>query len=354
MLLPILVLALAKASSATLTYSATYTPGVNLPTTSEQGQYGPNSCGVSSSNSSLCQNLYINSVQDFCLFGPPYSGANASIGETERIEVAYCLKAGYGTRLFPDGTILGAHFVQTSDYVQVTGWGDFTKIGLPPGDQGGELDPHGYDGNGNPIGGLVFGSSYGQLQQYHEWTNFMSANEFCIRACNPAGPNPAGFCEHVYDLMACEWNMPGNYDPGYFEDCVGDSGEPMGVYGTSTFSQGQPSTPPAHPAPSSSDCVQVASLASGSLGPTGVSVSYSTVFTTLGSTLTSVESVLTFVATTTSSTTSGTATSTSTGGSGTTSKAAAAGARLAAMSVTPYVAALFVLLGVVSGIFVAL
>jgi hypothetical protein len=28
---------------------------------------------------------------------------------------------GYGTRLIPDGAITGAHFVQTPDYVQVTG-----------------------------------------------------------------------------------------------------------------------------------------------------------------------------------------------------------------------------------------
>ena len=31
------------------------------------------------------------------------------------------LQSGYGTRLIPDGTITGAHFVQTPDYVQVTG-----------------------------------------------------------------------------------------------------------------------------------------------------------------------------------------------------------------------------------------
>ena len=31
------------------------------------------------------------------------------------------LQPGYGTRLIPDGSITGAHFVQTPDYVQVTG-----------------------------------------------------------------------------------------------------------------------------------------------------------------------------------------------------------------------------------------
>jgi hypothetical protein len=45
-----------------------------------------------------------------------------------------------------------------------------TSLNIPKGDAGGELDPHGADGNGNPIGGLVFSSAFGQLQQIHEWT----------------------------------------------------------------------------------------------------------------------------------------------------------------------------------------
>ncbi len=78
---------------------------------------------------------------------------------------------------------------------KITGAGDLTKLNIPAGDDGGELDPHGErrggrlptpgsnlqravgaDGLGNPIGGLVFstvGSSDGSPQQMHEWTNFM-------------------------------------------------------------------------------------------------------------------------------------------------------------------------------------
>ena len=33
-------------------------------------------------------------------------------------------------------------------YVQIMGYGDLTKINIPRGDSGGELDPHGADGNG--------------------------------------------------------------------------------------------------------------------------------------------------------------------------------------------------------------
>ena len=90
----------------------------------------------------------VNSIEDWCIFAPPKPGADSVIGNTERIEVAWCTQSGHGTRVIPDGAISGAHFVQTPDYVQVTGVGDLTKINIPKGDEGGELDPHGADGNG--------------------------------------------------------------------------------------------------------------------------------------------------------------------------------------------------------------
>lgn len=91
----------------------------------------------------------VNSLDDWCIFAPPQPGPDMTIGNTERIEVAWCTKDGHGTRLIPDGSITGAHFVQTPDYVQIMGVGDLTKINVPPGnDGGGELDPHGADGNG--------------------------------------------------------------------------------------------------------------------------------------------------------------------------------------------------------------
>ncbi|KAJ3486212.1 hypothetical protein NLI96_g4398 [Meripilus lineatus] len=242
-------------------YTATYLPN-NAPKQSQQGQQGTNQCGTGSSQNSTCQNAYLNSVDDFCLFAPPEPGPNSIIGETERIEVSWCLKSGYGTRLIPDGTILGAHFVQTPDYVQVTGTGDLTKINVPKGDSGGELDPHGADGNGNPIGGLVFSSAFGTLMQLHEWTNFMSDSEFCFRGCKD-GPNAPALCQHIYDVMGCGWNMPGNYAAGTFERCLGNSGEPMGVYGGSTFHQGDGNTPPAHPAPATSSCTPFSSVSNG-------------------------------------------------------------------------------------------
>ncbi|KLO10795.1 carbohydrate-binding module family 13 protein [Schizopora paradoxa] len=220
-----------------------------LPDKSENGQTGTNNCGTGSSQSSMCQTAWINDVDDFCLWAPPSVGA---IGNTEREEVAWCTKSGRGTRTIPNGALQGVHFVKTPDYVQVTGVGDFTKINIPKGDDGGELDPHGADGNGNPIGGLVYGNSFGSGLQYHEWTNFMSDSEFCFRACT--GPNAARNCQHIYDEMGCYWNMPANYDAGVFESCKGDDDLPMGVYGTSTWHQGVSPTPAAHPVAKSSDC----------------------------------------------------------------------------------------------------
>ncbi|PPQ70396.1 hypothetical protein CVT24_013134, partial [Panaeolus cyanescens] len=223
--------------------------------TTEDGQTGTNRCGTALNQTSDCQNAYINSVSDFCLWAPPDPGPNSVIGNTERIEVAWCLKNGTGSRLIPDGTITGAHFVQTPDFVQVTGT-LVTKV-----ERGGILLMLLI--TGNPIGGLVFTTAFGKLEQIHEWTNFMSDSMFCFRACKP-GPMAPTFCQHIYDVMGCEWNMPANYDPG-FETCKADSGEPMGVYGGSTFFQGQPATPPAHPPPASSSCTPFSTIGNGFL-----------------------------------------------------------------------------------------
>ncbi|THU98211.1 hypothetical protein K435DRAFT_661366 [Dendrothele bispora CBS 962.96] len=249
-------------SSAYAQYSATYLPS-NAPPTTEEGQTGTNQCGTGSNQTSMCQNAYINSVDDFCIWAPPQPGPKSDIGDTERIEVAWCLKSGYGTRLIPDGTIRGAHFVKTPDFIQVTGVGDLTKINVPARDAGGELDPHGADGNGNPVGGLVFSNAYGELEQMFEWTNFVSDTEFCFRACKPGSDMAPTWCQHIYDEMGCEWNMPANYDAGIFEQCAGDSGEPMGVYGQSTFHQGDGNTPAPHPVPSSSQCTTTTTIGGG-------------------------------------------------------------------------------------------
>lgn len=103
--------------------------------------------------------------------GPPIAGVE--VGSFERVAVAYCTKATHGTRLIPEGTLTGVHFVKTKDYVQVTGAGNFTNIGIPEGDTGGEMDPHGEDDLMNPIGGVVYSTVVpghgGKPYQLGEW-----------------------------------------------------------------------------------------------------------------------------------------------------------------------------------------
>lgn len=53
------------------------------------------------------------------------------------MEVAWCTRGGRGTRIIPNGTLQGVHFVRTPDYIQVTGVGDFTQINVQAGDGGG-------------------------------------------------------------------------------------------------------------------------------------------------------------------------------------------------------------------------
>lgn len=66
--------------------------------------------------------------------------------------------------------------LQTPNYVQVTGVGDFTTIGVPEGDPGGEMDSAGADDLGNPIGGVFYTTanpaSNGEPAQVRHWTNF--------------------------------------------------------------------------------------------------------------------------------------------------------------------------------------
>jgi hypothetical protein len=172
------------------------------------------------------------------------------------------MKSGYGTRLIPDGTISGAHFLKTSSFVQVTGHGKLTNLNIKNRDEGGELDPHGATGAGNPVGGLVFTRAFtGQFQQIHEWQNFMDYNTFCIRGC--IGANAKQWCPHIYDVMGCAWNEPANYKSGVFEQCDGTSGHYPGIYGTSTFYQGQKHTPAAQAPGKSSNCRDYSTIANG-------------------------------------------------------------------------------------------
>ena len=64
--------------------------------------------------------------------------------------------------------------MKTSAYIQIVGFIDNTAIGLASNDTGGELDPHGADLQGNPLGGVVYSNSTsdainGALTQVLSW-----------------------------------------------------------------------------------------------------------------------------------------------------------------------------------------
>ncbi|CAO1622968.1 unnamed protein product [Sympodiomycopsis kandeliae] len=241
----------------------------NLPKTSEDGQKGTNICKKGQTDNSMCQTALLNSAEDFCLWGPPEP--NTAIADSEEYEIAWCTQ-DHGARLIPSGTLTSVHFVKTDSYVQVTGTGDFTKINIKEGDMGGELDPHGATGNGNPVGGLVYTTAFSEdgkkkkHTQINEWMQEISSTQFCFRGCKGTDVHAQTLCSHIYDEMGCAWLMPANYQPDIFENCEGEDAVAPGIIGTYTFTQGDPVTPSARSAPSSSNCQTVSSIT----GPQGV------------------------------------------------------------------------------------
>lgn len=279
-----------------LVASATFPVGV-LGT----GTMGPTNppqptLGTAINQTSMSRLLSVNSVDDFCLFAPP---TLQDISNSETYEVAWCTKPRNNARLIPDGTITGVSFVKTDFYVQVIGYGDLTKINIPAGDFGGELDPHGAFGDGNPVGGNVTSNITGADENFAEWMLYIGNGQFCLRVCTNANStySAAAMCWHELDQVGCGFVMPGNYNVnGTFETCEADVAYPPGWYPTatvngtpvfSTFAQrftgtltdgsvytvGDLTTPAgAFSTPVSSNCVTTSSIANGvNLAAIGVS-----------------------------------------------------------------------------------
>jgi len=194
-------------------------------------QSGYNICNSTTEGpNSQCQTMFVNSIEDFCLWGSPTP--NGSIGDVEAIVVAYCTQPGHGTRVIPPGTLTAVQFIKTPGYIQLTGLMNQTGIGLNPSDAGGELDPHGADLDGNPLGGLVFSnnlpsSTSNAIVQVNNWSNFVGGGIFCIKACDPKVTSP-DYCENIYDTEGCFFNMPATYAPNEFTSCEGDNQLPPG------------------------------------------------------------------------------------------------------------------------------
>ncbi|GAA5899401.1 hypothetical protein JCM6882_009108 [Rhodosporidiobolus microsporus] len=199
-------------------------------------QYGYNLCNsTTQGQDSNCQTAIINSIDDFCLWAPPEYGEE--VGNIEGEMVAWCTKEGHGTRIIPEGALQGVQFTRTPHYVQVVGYIDQQRVNILPEDYGGEMDPHGADQRGNPLGGLLFsnafsGASTGNgtsasgstYQQVVQWHNFMGANMFCLKACDPSWENGWAMCEHIFDRIGCAYNAPADYAAirDTFTSCDGD------------------------------------------------------------------------------------------------------------------------------------
>ncbi|KAF8198160.1 hypothetical protein K438DRAFT_701252 [Mycena galopus ATCC 62051] len=306
-------------SAVASVYAASSSFPAGVIATGTQGPTNPPAptLGTAINQTSFARLLSINAIDDFCLFAPP---TLANISDTETEEVAWCTKARNNARVIPDGTITGVSFLTTPFYVQVMGTGNFTLLNIPQGDEGGELDPHGATGAGNPIGGNVTTNVVdGVDEPIAEWMLYIDYDQFCLRACTNANStySAAFMCWHELDEMGCEFVMPGTYNPpGTFESCEADVAYPPGWYPTatvdgttqfSTFAQyftgvytgadgqltpytvGTTVTPTApYMTPSSSSCTTTSTIANGialaSLGLTGSVASGSASNTASGST----------------------------------------------------------------------
>ncbi|ORY27102.1 hypothetical protein BCR39DRAFT_589357 [Naematelia encephala] len=199
-------------------------------------QSGYNQCNSTTEGpDSQCQTLIVNSIDDFCGWGAPGTTPNDTIGDVEAAVVAYCTKSGHGARVLPPGAFTAVQFIRTDAYIQITGWVNQTAFNLAPNDTGGELDPHGADQLGNPLGGLAYSNGFysGDNTTYlqtQSWNHFIGADVFCIKLCNPDYNTTANYCQNIYDLLGCQYNMPASYEQGVFLSCDGDLQDEVGTY----------------------------------------------------------------------------------------------------------------------------
>ncbi|BGO93863.1 hypothetical protein NBRC10512_006127 [Rhodotorula toruloides] len=237
------------------TYSYSAVPYQVLPGAVGRGpQSGYNICNSTTSGpDSQCQTLVANNASDFCLWGSPTTSPNGTIGDVEAAVVAYCTNDQHGARVLPAGAITGLQLMHTSAYIQWTGHINMTALGLMATDTGGELDPHGADLAGNPLGGLVYsnqmpgGNNQTEIQAI-EWNNFVGSGVFCLKLCFDNTQNEPFYCENKFDLLGCSYNMPAAYQDGVFLECDGDLQDVVGTYTGTDGSKtiwSQPSSLPA-------------------------------------------------------------------------------------------------------------
>ncbi|KIK58594.1 hypothetical protein GYMLUDRAFT_227867 [Collybiopsis luxurians FD-317 M1] len=228
-------------ASAVFAQSSTVSYPEDVIATGTMGTTNPPepTTGTAINQTSDARLLSINAIDDWCIFAPPEL---QDIADSETYEVAWCTQSRNDARVIPDGTITGVSLLKTDMYVQIMGYGNLTQLNIPAGDWGGELDPHGAYGSGNPIGGNVTTNitADGQTINVAEWMLYVSYEMFCFRACTWSNETYGaaaivlltGFSPtDELDEMGCQFVMPGNYDfNGTFETCEADVAYPPGWY----------------------------------------------------------------------------------------------------------------------------
>ncbi|KAJ3512090.1 hypothetical protein NLJ89_g3728 [Agrocybe chaxingu] len=165
-------------------------------------QKGYNICNSTTEGpSSLCQTAFINSLDDFCLWAPAEPGH--TVGDIEGEMIAWCTN--------PDTARASSPMALSSES---------SSQSRRTGDAGGEMDPHGADRRGNPMGGLLFTNAWtGGMIQSVEWHNFNGANIFCLKACDPHGRRAPQMCEHIYDTQGCGFYLVARARAACGDDC---------------------------------------------------------------------------------------------------------------------------------------
>jgi hypothetical protein len=113
----------------------------------------------------------------------------------------------------------------------------------------------------------LFSSSSQLLTLSHLPSSFLGSGVLCFKACDASEPNPLQLCQHIYDLVGCDYNSPADYTSinGTFTSCDGDLQTPAGQYVDNgvTMSWSQPpeslgpvtSVPYTPSIPASSNCI---------------------------------------------------------------------------------------------------
>lgn len=159
----------------------------------------------------------------------------------------------------------------------------------------GELDPHGADLLGNPLGGLVYSAGFAAdnktLEQVISWNkcvveallihsrahqqlhhSFVGGGQFCFKLCDRAVASP-NYCEKcvdpapappsslthrsTFDLLGCAYNAPAAYAPNEFLSCEGELQDVVGSTSPSPslfLANLSQSTPPPDPVRSLPSC----------------------------------------------------------------------------------------------------